>query len=50
VVGEDGREAAIRSQHWAVGDDDIRLRMAEVLGRPAPQRRGRPPKAPAANG
>jgi putative transposase len=50
VVGEDVREAAIRSQDWAVGDNDFRLRLAEVMGRPAPRRRGRPLKAPAANG
>ncbi len=45
LAGEDVRETAIRQGNWAIGDDDFRRRMGEALGRPAPRRRGRPPKA-----
>ena len=34
----------------AIGDEDFRVRMAEVLGRPLPGRRGRPPKRTATQG
>ena len=50
LLGEDVREAVVRRQDWALGDDDFRQRMAQVLGRPAPRRRGRPRKAPARAG
>ena len=50
LVGEDVREATIRGQDWAIGGDDLRVRRAEVLSRPAPRRRGRPRKAPATKG
>jgi hypothetical protein len=45
VCGEDLREAAIARGDWAVGDDGFRGRMTQVLGRPLPRPRGRPPKA-----
>jgi hypothetical protein len=44
LLGEDEREAAIRRGDWALGDDDFRKRMAQVLGRPMPRHRGRPAK------
>jgi putative transposase len=50
VVGEDVREAVIQKGEWAVGDDDFRRRMAPVLARPLPLRRGRPRKEMAVKG
>jgi putative transposase len=44
LVGEDPREAHLRRGDWALGDDGFKQRMAKVLGRPAPRRRGRPRK------
>jgi hypothetical protein len=44
LLGEDEREASIRRGDWALGDDDFRKRVAQVLGRPMPRRRGRPAK------
>jgi putative transposase len=44
VSGDDPREAAIARGDWAVGDDGFRGRMAQVLGRPLPRPRRRPPK------
>jgi hypothetical protein len=46
VCGEDPREAAIARGDWAVGEDDFRGRMAQILGRRLPRPRGRPPKGP----
>jgi putative transposase len=43
-LAEDPREEAVRRGGWALGDDDFRLQMAKVLGRPLPRRRGRPRK------
>ena len=45
LCGDDPREEAIARGGWAVGDDGFRGRMAQVLGRPLPRPRGRPPKA-----
>jgi putative transposase len=45
LLGDDLREEAVRKGDWAVGDDSFRGRMAQVLGRPLPRPRGRPPKA-----
>ncbi len=42
--GEDAREEQMRRGDWAIGDDDFRLRARLEQGRPAPRRRGRPPK------
>ena len=50
LLGEDARAAAIRRGDWALGDDDFHQRVAQVLGRPAPRRRGRPAKVVGAEG
>jgi hypothetical protein len=50
LLGEDDREAVIRRGDGAIGDEDFRQRLAAVLGRPAPRRRGRPRRARAAEG
>jgi putative transposase len=50
VLGEDVREAAVRRGDWAVGEEAFRRRLAPVLGRPAPRRRGRPPKGTTTEG
>ena len=44
LLGEDVREGAIRRGDWAIGAEDFRECMAEVLGRPLPRRLGRPRK------
>jgi putative transposase len=48
LLGEDPREEVVRRGDWAVGDEDFRRRVLMAQGRPAPRRRGRPPKAPRA--
>jgi len=49
LLAEDPREPKIRQGDWAIGDEDFQKRMAHVLGRPLPGRRGRP-RAGAAQG
>jgi putative transposase len=49
LLGEDPREEVVRRGDWAIGDDSFRLRVLQAQGRPAPRRRGRPRKAPAAD-
>jgi putative transposase len=50
LMGEDVRAEVSRRGDWAVGAEDFRKRLAAVLGRPAPRRRGRPRKAHATAG
>jgi hypothetical protein len=45
VLGEDPREPEVRRDAWAIGAAGFQQRMAQVLGRPLPRRRGRPAKA-----
>jgi putative transposase len=50
LLGEDVREEEVRRGDWAIGDADFRRRVRLEQGRPAPRRRGRPPKAVAQEG
>jgi putative transposase len=45
VMDEDAREREIERGDWAIGEESFRSRMAQVLGRPSPRHRGRPPKS-----
>ena len=42
LLADDPREGKIRQADWALGDDQFRIQMAQVLGRPVPGPRGRP--------
>ena len=44
LVAADPREEVMRRGDWAVGDEALRPRALQELGRPAPRRRGRPRK------
>jgi hypothetical protein len=43
-LGDDPREEVVGRGDWAVGDEEFRRRVLVAQGRPAPRRRGRPPK------
>jgi hypothetical protein len=44
LLGEDRKEAAIREQAWAVGDEEFRRAFQQVKARPVPRSRGGPRK------
>jgi putative transposase len=44
LLADDRREAMVRRGDWAIGDDEFRKRVLLAHSRPAPRRRGRPPK------
>jgi hypothetical protein len=47
LLGADPLEEVVRRGDWAVGDEAFRARALQEQGRPAPRRRGRPPKVAA---
>jgi putative transposase len=46
LSGDDPHEEEVRRGDWVIGNDGFRRRVRELLGRPAPRQRGRPPKQP----